>query len=387
VQKTNQQLFDLHQMSSQNLSSYLLLNAIIMNNRVPGFDLARSYAIFGMFIVNFNTVFGSHKDESLLGKFLSLFNGNSSTIFVILAGMGVALMTNRETYSVAEKKNLRSVVLKRSWFLFFFGLLLFLWWPADILHFYGAYMHIAALVLFINKKYYLWIAGAAILIFHVLLLIINFENGWNFDTLTYTDFWMLKGFLRNTFYNGWNPVFPWVAYFMLGMWLGRLQWNKVIVKRNVFVTGLIIFIVTEALQIMAAKKLFVEHIAFYITADYLPPFLPFMLSTAGFGLMMIVLCLVIGEKFADARWLQWLTATGRMTLTHYVLHLTVGILILVLFTGRSFEGTISEEAAVSPFFILLYSFVFFVMSIAFSTWWSKKFKQGPFEMLMRKIAG
>lgn len=358
-----------------------------MNNRVPGFDLARAYAIFGMFIVNFNTVFGSHKDESLLGKFLNLFNGNSSTIFVMLAGMGVALMTNRNTYTAEEKKQLRSIVLKRSWFLFFFGLLLFLWWPADILHFYGAYMHIAALLLFANRKYYLWYAIAVIIIFHLLLLIVPYESGWNFEAFVYTDFWTVRGFLRNTFYNGWNPVFPWLAYFILGMWLGRLQWNKATVKRNVFVTGLLIFIVLEALQIMAANKMFAEDITFYMTADYLPPFLSFMLSTAGFGLMMIVTCLVIGEKFADARWLQWLTATGRMTLTHYVVHLTIGIFLLVLLTGKRFTGTISEEAVVSPLFIFLYSVAFFVVSIIFSFYWNKKFKPGPLEMLMRKLTG
>ena len=66
-----------------------------MKQRIIGFDLARAYAIFGMYIVNYNTVFGSHNDNSLMGKFLSMFSGNSSTVFIMLAGMGIALMTNR----------------------------------------------------------------------------------------------------------------------------------------------------------------------------------------------------------------------------------------------------------------------------------------------------
>ncbi len=36
-------------------------------NRIIGFDLARAYAILGMFIVNFNTVFGSHTNEDGMG--------------------------------------------------------------------------------------------------------------------------------------------------------------------------------------------------------------------------------------------------------------------------------------------------------------------------------
>jgi uncharacterized protein len=358
-----------------------------MNNRIPGFDLARAYAIFGMYIVNFNTVFGTHYPTSMLGKCLVLFNGNSSSLFVILAGMGVALMTNNNQYTSLEKKRLQGVVVKRSWFLFFFGLLLFLWWPADILHFYGAYMHIAAVLLFVPKKYYLWMAGIAILLFHVLLLLINFEKGWNFETLQYKDFFTPAGFLRNTFYNGWNAVFPWIAYFLLGMWLGRLQWQNQQTKKRVFFVSLIIFVAVEILQLLAAKKIFSAAICFYLTADYLPPFLPFMLSTASFGLMIIVGCLIAGEKFSQTRWMHWLTATGRMTLTHYVFHLTIGLALLLGITGSGFEATIQPQATLTPLHILLYAILFFGLSVAGSAWWSKKFKQGPLEMLMRKITG
>nr|EKX6474488.1 hypothetical protein [Elizabethkingia anophelis] len=56
-----------------------------MKKRIIGFDLARAYAIFGMFIVNFNIVFGKD-DNSFMGNFLKLFSGHSSTVFVMLAG-------------------------------------------------------------------------------------------------------------------------------------------------------------------------------------------------------------------------------------------------------------------------------------------------------------
>lgn len=90
-----------------------------MKQRIIGFDLARAYAIFGMFIVNFNTVFGNAKDESFLGQFLTLFSGNSSTVFVMLAGMGVALMSNRiNEYGSEERWHLRFTLIKRAAFLF-----------------------------------------------------------------------------------------------------------------------------------------------------------------------------------------------------------------------------------------------------------------------------
>lgn len=358
-----------------------------MNKRIIGFDLARAYAIFGMFIVNFNIVFGSYKDESLMGQFLSLFNGNSSSMFVILAGMGVALMTNRAEYSNEEKRELKSIVLRRSWFLFIFGLLFYNWWQADILHFYGGYLHIAAFLLFVPKRFYLWAAGAAIVIFHLLLLLIPYENGWNFETLQYTDFWTINGFLRNTFYNGWNPVFPWLAFFLLGMWLGRLNWQSPKIRRNFLLTGLLIFSIIETLQLLAVRGYFEPNLAFYLTADYIPPFIPFMFSTASFSVIFITLCILTGEKFADSLLLGKLAQTGRMTLTHYVLHLTLGMVIFALITGKTEFNVMNNETPVAPFYVLIFSTIFFVLSVIFSVLWNKKFKNGPLEILLRKFSG
>ncbi|MBC8151683.1 MAG: DUF418 domain-containing protein [Bacteroidetes bacterium] len=366
-------------------------------NRIIGFDLARAWAIFGMFIVNFNTVFGSHNVTTGLGGFLNLFNGNSSSTFVILAGMGVALMTNRSEYSDLEKSQLRRKVIRRSWFLFGLGLLLYIWWPADILHFYGGYMHLAALLLFVPKRLYLWAAAGAIIIFHALLAVVPYETGWNFETLTYTDFWTVPGFLRNTLYNGWNPIFPWLAYFLLGMWLGRLDWQQRRVRAWVFGTGAVVFALVEGVQALAGmpapayryhrQNLFSPDLTFYLTADYLPPFLPFMLGTASFVLMLLVVCLEIGDRFAGSKWLTALIRTGQMTLTHYVVHLTLGMLILWGLTGHAYTGTLNETTPESPGLVLGFALVFYVFSVVFSVLWSCRFQHGPLETLMRKVAG
>ncbi len=358
-----------------------------MKQRIIGFDLARAYAILGMFIVNFNTVFGSLTDKSILGQFLSLFSGNSSTTFVILAGMGIALMTNRDTYNDDEKTQLRTIISRRSWFLFAIGLLLYVWWPADILHYYGGYMHLAILILFVPKKYYLWAAFGAILVFHALLLVIPYETGWNFNTLEYTDFWTINGFIRNTFYNGWNAIFPWVAYFFAGMWLGRLDWSNIKTQKKMFFTGLCLYLFIQALQFYAVNAELNKDLLMYITADYLPPFLPFMLSTFGFALILISTFMFIGGRVGHHKYAQIFTATGQMTLTHYISHLTIGMVIFALMTGKTYSGHASATAATSPIFILLFAVSYFILTCLFSYLWTKKFKNGPIETLMRKISG
>lgn len=355
-----------------------------MKNRIIGFDLARAYAIFGMFIVNFNMVLGNHDDPSPLGKFLVLFSGHSSTVFVILAGMGVALMTSRlQEYTQEDRKRLRQTIFKRAVFLFLFGMLFYLWWPADILHLYGGYMSIGALLVFMDKKYYLIAAAIAVLVFHLLLLFIPFETGWNFDTFEYTDFRTVSGFLRNTFYNGWNPIFPWFAYFSVGLYLGRLDWSLKHTQRTIFCTGLAFYLVVKLLHYGSMLISISPEARAFIQADYLPPTLPFILSTIGFGMMLITGFMLISRYISEKEWAADLARTGQMTLTHYVSHLSIGIIILALFRNNLYPG----KTTVPPFYILLYSVGFFILSIFFSKLWGKKFRQGPLEMLMRKITG
>lgn len=358
-----------------------------MKARIIGFDLARAYAIFGMYIVNFNTVFGSHSDHKGLSGILNLFNGNSSTLFVMLAGMGVSLMTNGLDYTLEERNRIKSIIVKRSWFLFALGVAFYWWWPADILHFYGGYMHIAALLIFSPKKYYLYAAAAAICLFHLLLIFIPYETGWNFETLLYNDFWTLKGFLRNTFYNGWNSVFPWIAFFFTGMYLGRLNWNDHSTPKKILLIGSSAYLLTFLIQSNASALTQNKELQMYLTADYLPPFLPFMVGTASFGLILIGVFIYVGNKIRETKIAGILASTGQMTLTHYISHLVMGIVLLSIITGKSLSHAILQEVPTEPIVIFLFALVYFILSCVFSYYWSKKHKNGPLEQLMRKLSG
>ena len=359
-----------------------------MKQRIIGFDLARAYAIFGMFIVNFNFSFGSlMAPAGPAGRFLNIFTGNSTAIFIICAGMGVALMTNRPDYNPEERAALKAKIVKRSWFLFALGLLLYNWWSGDILHFYGGYLHVAALLLFVPRRYYLWAAGLAVVAFHALLLLIPINTGWDFTTFNYLDFWSPIGFLRNTFYNGWNSLFPWLAYFLVGMWLGRLDWQQQRAKQKVFLVGLLVFGLIQGLRLLARQQLFSAFWSNYLLAEYFPPYLPFVLVTMGFAFMVIPVCLAIGDKFPTNWLVLALQKTGQLTLSHYIIHLTLGNILLAALTGKHYTGLLEEEAPTAPAAILAYSVAFYAASILFSYLWRRRFSNGPLEMLMRKLSG
>lgn len=364
-----------------------------MKQRIIGFDLARAYAIFGMFVVNFTFCFGSFRNETILGKFTNLFIGNSTSIFIICAGMGVVLMTNKDAYTNEEKSKLKSVILKRSWFLFGLGVLLYNWWPGDILHFYGGYMHIAAFILFIPKRYYLWAAFFAIVVYNFLQLFIPITTSWNLQTTKYADFWTPIGFLRNTFYNGWNSIFPWFAYFSFGMFLGKLNWQDKKVWRCSFITGLCLLIFFKAIRLFIVHDFdninrheFYVNSWFYLMEDYFPANIPFILITTGWALMVISFCMYIGNKFSTNKFISLLSKTGQMTLSLYVIHMTIGVLLLAKLTKKNYTGFPQTDMPVEPIFILAYAILFFVLSVWFSYLWKKKFKNGPIETLMRKIS-
>lgn len=364
-----------------------------MKQRIIGFDLARAYAIFGMFIVNFTFCFGSFRDKTVFGKFANLFIGNSTSIFIICAGMGVALMTNRATYSIEEKTKLKSVILKRSWFLFGLGLLLYNWWPGDILHFYGAYMHIAAFLLFIPRRYYLWSAVFAIALYNILQLFIPIFTSWNLETTKYADFWTPIGFFRNTFYNGWNSVLPWFSYFSIGMFLGRLNWQDKRIWKRIFIIGFTLLAAFKALRIfieydfgkVQRHELYVKF-RFYLMEDYFPANIPFIMITTGWALMVISFCMYLGDKFSTGKFIRLLAKTGQMTLSLYVIHMTIGVLILSILTHKTYTGFPQTEKPTELPFILTYSILFFGLSVMFSYLWNRKFENGPLETFMRKIS-
>lgn len=364
------------------------MNKVDTTNRIIGIDLARAFAIFGMFVVNFNFSFGSiMAPTDTIGHFLNIFTGNSTAIFIICAGIGISLMTNKNGLSAEEKASLKSKILKRSLFLFVLGLLLYSWWSGDILHFYGGYMHFAMFLLFVPKRYYLWGAISAIFIFHILWFFIPINAGWDFNSFKYNDFWTPLGFLRNTFFNGWNSMFPWLSFFFVGMWLGRLNWTEKHARRHVFITGLLIFIVFQVLRLLVKQNVFNQFWSDYIMAEYFPAYLPFIMITMGFAFMVIPVCMYIGEKFSNNPLLLALQKTGQMTLSHYIIHLTIGMMLFAYITNKHYTGLLEDEIPTLPIYILVYSIIFYIMSILFSVLWSKKFKYGPLETLMRKISG
>jgi len=94
-----------------------------MKKRIIGIDVARALAVIGMIIVNFKVVFGENGNQ-ILKNITHLFDGKAAATFVVLAGVGIALMSNSavKKNEVEKLNKIKAGIFKRALFLFAIGL-------------------------------------------------------------------------------------------------------------------------------------------------------------------------------------------------------------------------------------------------------------------------
>ncbi len=356
------------------------------NKRIDGLDLARAIAIFGMILVNY--VYTMHLGYQGTGEptwiswLPALIEGRAAPLFIILAGIGVSLMTKKAlvTHDAALLGIRRRTLLRRSLFLFIVGFLHSWIWDPDIIHFYAFYITIGSLFLLASNRSLLVAAGISALIFPLLYALFDYRVGWDFSTLTYEDLWSLEGSVRHIFYNGFHPVFPWIAFFFIGMWLGRGVLFEARGRRKILVGALILVVIvhgTAAItQHYAAEDLTVAALATVLAIESLPPTPLYVLSASASAIIVIVLSLLLAEQVGDALWLRLLNTTGQMSLSIYLAHILVGLWI-----AESLGMLYRQPLAIA----LGYAVLFFLTSITLANLWRLQCRHGPLEWLMRKL--
>ncbi len=303
--------------------------------RILGYDVARALAVMGMVVVNFKIVMGAgHIGPDWLVWLVSLLEGRAAATFVILAGVGISLLSQKarlQKDSIAIRQN-RNVLLKRSLFLFVVGLIYTPIWPADILHFYGIYIVIGACLLTASEKR-LWLSAISFAIsFVVLILIFDYEANWNWTTLEYFGFWTIDGMFRHLIFNGFHPVIPWTSFLLIGMWLGRQNITEVAIRNRIMLRALIIAIGAESLSAglihtisPADFGMSAEDFAALLGTSPMPPMPLYLIAASGSALVLITACVGIAEKLNESRAVMLLVSTGQLALTFYVAHVIIGM--------------------------------------------------------------
>ena len=349
--------------------------------RLGGLDLARALAILGMVIVNYEiSMNATGRGPTWLGTLTGLLQGRAAATFVVLAGIGASLGAARARASQdpRERCAARLTLLRRGAFLFVLGSAFLVVWPADILHFYGVYLALGSVLLFAPCAVVVLSAACLALGALAFLIFGDFFAHWNLVDFSYRGLGTPSGFLRNLFLDGWHPVLPWGVLYLAGLLVGRGPLADRSWRRRI---GLVAVLGLAGIE-LAAHGLAPQGIetpgwTALLATDSVPPTPGYLVAGTSTAVLAIVLCCESSERL-PARWRRPFEATGRLALTFYLGHVLVGL--------GALEALGRLENQTLPFAVAL-SIAFFAACVLFSIGWSSRFRRGPLEGLMRRVAG
>jgi len=351
----------------------------VRQTRLGGLDLARYFAFVGMVIVNFKVAMGvdssSYGQTYVLGVLTEALEGRAAATFVVLAGVGLGLAAYR-----TDRTQTIVVTLKRATFLLVVGLLNATIFEADILHYYAVYFLLGVSCLPLSNRALVGLVVAANVLFVGLLFALDYNTGWDWATLSYSGFWTVNGFIRNLFFNGWHPVFPWVSFLLFGILLSRGPLSERWMQNRMIGIGLVVFVANAAVSkwfVQMFSGVDAELGALFATAP-IPPVPLYIIAGLSIASFVIGLCLRTSEWFRAVGVLAAVTPAGRQTLTLYIAHILIGmgtLKALDLLGGQSLGIAV------------VCALVFCALATIASYLWAQRFKRGAIEALMRAVAG
>ena len=341
--------------------------------RTPGYDVARALAILGMVLVNYKL--RTDAEERATGWplwFANLLDGRAAALFVVLAGLGIALRSRRAREDPDEHLAFeRSALMKRAAVLFAAGLLNLHLWEWDILHCYGLYLLAAA-----------WLLTAPGWLLGVLAVACTVVAQWlqvSFDYDADFDVWSLEGMFLDLSYKGVHPFFPWMSFLLVGMLLGRVDLKSQRPRRWLLAIALVVATLGETVDTVVGRAwVWLElddATAAMLSTWPKPPQALYVVTATAVAVAVICLCVAITEPRPRSRWVVALTATGQLAFTLYIAH-TIAIEV-PLSQGLMEEATIGETA--------LYALTFYGVAVAASVWWRRRFRYGPLEGFIRQV--
>jgi uncharacterized protein len=317
---------------------------------------------------------------------LGLIQGRSAALFVVLAGIGISLLS-RQAFMTKDADVLRSLrhsILKRALFLYSIGLLNCFLWPSDILHFYGVYFAIGACLLSAPNHRLGALAILSVTAFSLLSFMVGFDRSWDWDLKKVKDLLDISKIICHLLFSGQYPVFPWLAFLITGIWLGRQNLYDRDFRTRCLLAGLGIFVGSESLSwiifhISSHQQygLDVEEFLPWLAIEPWEPMPLFVFSAIGTSLCLIIFSIILAERFRDNAWLLAFSAIGQLTLTLYVAHILLGWVFLQVMNLFGWHIYL---------FTLWGSLSFYTGGMLFARQWKNRHKRGPLEWAMRRFA-
>lgn len=353
--------------------------------RLRGPDVVRAVALIGVVVMNYHgylilrglTAGTDMVGSGWLDELFDPWDGPLSTrfaaTFVLVAGVGVTLLTRRAIGDATRVTEMRWRLIRRGVLLYVLGLALDEIWPGTIIVYYGVMFVLAAGIFTWRSR---WIVALGLLA----AIAATAVRWWRFDRnsnghdtswLTSPGEGSLRGEVLDVFVNGTHPLLPWFAFLCGGIVLGRVLsapwWRPAAIGG-----GLVLVAVPSMLTAFPATPL--QQVV--LSTDPYDRSIVYVASALGTALIAYGSIDWLADRFPAAT--DPLRRAGQLTLSLYIAHILVFNLVVDWLGWVEPAGT---EAA------LLFAAGFWVVAIAVGTWWQRRFRRGPAEYVYRAFGG
>ncbi len=350
--------------------------------RLHGPDVVRAVALIGVVVMNYHgyLILRRSAPAAPAGWLDDLFDpwdGPLSTrfaaTFVLVAGVGVTLLTRRVVSDSARVTEMRWRLIRRGVALYVLGLFLDEIWPGTIIVYYGV-MFVLAAGIFTWRSRWIVATGAAAAIAATALRTWRFDrnrNGESTDWLTSPGPNSIRRYVLDVFVNGTHPLLPWFAFLCAGIVLGRML-GTTWWRRAAGGGGLALVAGSALVSMLAASDL--QEVA--TSTNPLDRSIVYVASALGTALIAYVAIDWAAQRFPVAT--DPLRRAGQLTLTLYLAHILLFNLVV------DWLGWIEPAGTGTA---LLFAGAFWAAAIAFAAWWQRRYGRGPAEYVYRAFGG
>jgi uncharacterized membrane protein YeiB len=364
------------------------------SSRIESLDVARAIALFGVVVMNFHAYLNGAESmyptqpsvwERMFNPLTGPLTTRFAATFVLIAGIGVSLFTQRAraSKSHADIQRARIILLRRGALLYILGYFVQWIWPGTILFYYGAYFIIAAFVFAWSSRHLIYLCVASIVAAACL-------SWWRASQLLdgNNTRWLSpspdtpRNLLIRTFVDYTHPVFPWIAFFIAGIVLGRYIHQLKELRLRLMFAAILLTVATHA-----ANFVFTPHypgsdhdflLAKLVSTQPLDRGMLFSLGTLATAVVALCFVSLVVERVPHLALAQLFARVGRMTLSVYLLHV---IFFNLLVHQLHWVGATGLDTA------LVLSLSFYVIALLLSNEWNKRFGLGPAERAYRIFGG
>ncbi|MEQ8440057.1 MAG: DUF418 domain-containing protein [Ilumatobacter fluminis] len=354
------------------------------SRRRPGPDVVRAIAMLGVVVMNYHgylIIRGAPRDAGgvlydVFDPWTGPLSTRFATLFVLTAGVGVALMTASSFGDAERIRAMRWRLVRRGLVLYGIGLAFDMIWAGTILPYYGV-MFVLAAALFTWRSRWLVVTGVvaagaawAIRWWRIERDLDGQSTSWLTDPPSSSP----RGLVFDVFVNGTHPLLPWLAFFCAGIVLGRLLhttwWRPAAAG-----AGLAMFSIAAIVGPAAATSTDVR-VRTLLSDDPFERGLVYVASTLGTALVAFAAISWLADTFEDTTVVDVLRRAGQLSLTIYLAHALVFNLLVDWLDLVQPNGVGTA---------LTFAFIVWLASIAGAVAYQQRYGRGPAERVYRSL--